>query len=481
MKVLSMTGLFSTKSSIGEYMISDMLNDTIAAIASGTGNAGIGIIRVSGNNAIDIVDNIFTPKNNKKSVSKLDSYQAAYGHIVSDGEIIDEVIVLVMKAPSTYTREDVVEIDCHGGRIVINSILELLVKAGARIAEPGEFTKRAFLNGRVDLSQAESVIDLINAKTEFAAKSSIKHLEGQLSKKIDEYRSTILYNLSYIESALDDPEHYSLEGYGDKLRDIAQDLIRSIDILIEGSNNGRILTEGIKTVIVGKPNAGKSSILNVLLGEDRAIVTDIAGTTRDTLEESININGIPINIVDTAGIRTTEDIVEKIGVDKAKNNIDMGDLILYVVDGSVPLDDNDYHIIDLIKDKNVIIIINKSDLDVVVDKMLIKSLINKDIVDISSKDVDGFEELYDILKRMFFNGDISYNDEIYVTNIRHKDALMKCRDSLNNVLASIDNDMPEDFYSIDLRDSYEELGYIIGKSMGDDLVNEIFSKFCMGK
>lgn len=462
-------------------MINSILNDTIAAVATGMNNSGIGIIRVSGNDAIAITNKIFKPENSSKSIDKLESYTAAYGHIADNDKIVDEVIVLVMKAPNTYTKEDVVEIDCHGGMIVIKTILELILKSGARMAEPGEFTKRAFLNGRIDLSQAESVIDIINAKTDFALISSIKHLEGQLSEKIDEYRSTILYNLSFIESALDDPEHYSLKEYPEKLRGIVDDLIIDINKLIDSGENGRILKEGIKTVIVGKPNAGKSSMLNVLLGEERAIVTDIAGTTRDTLEESVNINGIPINIVDTAGIRHTEDIVEKIGVDKAKNNIEEADLILYIVDGSVPLDNNDYHIIELIKDKNVIVIINKSDLDVVVDKMWIKSEINKEVVDISAKDVDGFDNLYEILKDMFFNEQLTFNDEIYITNLRHKNALINCVNSLKQVIISIENGMPEDFYSIDLTDAYEQLGYIIGKSMGEDLVNEIFSKFCMGK
>ncbi len=462
-------------------MINSILNDTIVAVATGMNNSGIGIIRVSGVNAIEITNKIFKPKNSNKSIDKLESYTAAYGNIVDGDKIVDEVIVLVMKAPNTYTKEDVVEIDCHGGMVVIKTILELILKSGARMAEPGEFTKRAFLNGRIDLSQAESVIDIINAKTDFALDSSIKHLEGQLSKKIDEYRSTILYNLSFIESALDDPEHYSLDEYPEELQEIVNNLIVDINKLIDSSDNGRILKEGIKTVIVGKPNAGKSSMLNVLLGEERAIVTDIAGTTRDTLEESININGIPINIVDTAGIRNTEDIVEKIGVDKAKNNIEESDLILYVVDGSVPLDNNDYHIMELIKDKNAIVIINKSDLDVVVDKMWIKSEINKEVVDISAKDVDGFENLYEILKSMFFDGQLTFNDEIYITNMRHKNALISCVNSLKQVIISIENGMPEDFYSIDLTDAYEQLGYIIGKSMGEDLVNEIFSKFCMGK
>ncbi len=462
-------------------MINNMLKDTIAAVATGMNNAGIGIIRISGDNAISIVNNIFVPHIENRTIESLNSYEAVYGHIVDNQQIIDEVIVLVMKAPSTYTKEDVVEINCHGGIIIIRKIIELVVKRGARIAEPGEFTKRAFLNGRIDLSQAESVMDLINAKTDFALTSSLKHLEGQLSKKIEDLRSKIIYHLSFIEAALDDPEHYSLDGFSEKLDSIVEELINEINILINSNDNGKFLTEGIKTVIVGKPNAGKSSLLNALLGEDRAIVTDIAGTTRDTLEESFNINGIPINIVDTAGIRQTEDIVEKIGVDKAINNLEKADLILYIVDGSVPLDNNDFEIIELIREKNVIVIINKTDLDVVVDKMWIKSEINEYIVDISAKEVDGFEKLYEMLKDMFFDGQLTFNDEVYITNLRHKTALIHCVESLIQVRDSISNEVPEDFYSIDLVDAYEQLGYIVGKSMGEDLVNEIFSKFCMGK
>lgn len=453
---------------------------TIAAIASGMTDAGIGIIRVSGDSAIEIVNQIFKPAK-KKDLFSLESYQAAYGHIVENDETIDEVIVLVMKAPATYTREDTVEINCHGGIVVMKRVLSAVLRAGASIAEPGEFTKRAFLNGRMDLTQAESVMDIIHAKNEFSAKASMMQLRGDLSDRIKDIREKILYHIAFIESALDDPEHYSLDGYPEQLRDVITDIDNQLQHLLDTSDNGRILKEGIKTVIVGKPNAGKSSIMNVLLGEDRAIVTDIAGTTRDTLEESVSIEGIPLNIVDTAGIRDTEDVVEKIGVDKAKSSLSQADLILYVVDASVPLDENDNEIIEKIKDKNVIILLNKQDLNIVVDKLWITSLLDKKIVEISTKTKEGINNLYEILKEMFFQGDIRFNDEIYITNMRHKEALLNSKQALTSVIDSIDNGMPEDFFSIDLMRAYEELGYIIGEAVEDDLVNKIFKEFCMGK
>ncbi len=345
-----------------------MFEDTIAAIATGMGNAGIGIVRISGKEAVTIAGKVFRPVNEKKKIGTMKSYTAAFGY-VCDGETkIDEGIILVMKAPHTYTCEDICELQCHGGTLVLQNVLKAVLKAGARLAEPGEFTKRAFLNGRIDLSQAESVMDLINAKNDFSVKSSLMQLRGDLKDRITDIREEILYNVAFIESALDDPEHYSLDGYPQKLHEIVDKLIKNVDKLLITFDNGKVLKEGISTVIVGKPNAGKSSLLNMFLGEDRAIVTDIAGTTRDTLEETVNINGIMLNIVDTAGIRTTEDIVEKLGVDKALDFVSKADLILFVVDGSVPLDDNDFKIISEIKGKNVNTIINKNDLEVVDDK-----------------------------------------------------------------------------------------------------------------
>lgn len=461
-------------------------SDTIAAIATGMNQGGIGIIRVSGKHAIEIADSIFVPRKRGKEIHNMESYTAAYGNIVDriyeKGEqIIDEVIVLVMKAPSTYTREDVVEIDCHGGIQVMKQILHLLLKNGAKLAEPGEFTKRAFLNGRIDLSQAESVMDLISAKSDLATKTAVSQLKGILRKKIEELRDELIHNIAYIESALDDPEHYSLDDFGDTLDELLVREEKEIYHLIETADDGKLMKEGIHTVILGKPNAGKSSVLNVLAGKERAIVTEIAGTTRDTLEEFISINGIPLNIVDTAGIRDTEDVVERIGVDKSLEAMQQADLILYIVDASVPLDKNDYEIMRQIQDKQVIILQNKSDLKNVITKEDIVSHLDKTIIDISAKEQTGFEAFYGELNNMFFHGSLSYNDEIYITNVRHKEALEEALSSIKMVRKSIADRMPEDFYSIDLMTAYERLGYIIGESVEDDLVDTIFKEFCMGK
>ena len=451
-----------------------MRKDTIAAIATAMSNSGIGIIRVSGQDSLDIVRKIYKGK-------VLRDHVIHYGYIVDGDETIDEVLVMVMKAPHSFTGEDTVEINCHGGVYVVKRILETVIRSGARPAEPGEFTKRAFLNGKIDLSQAEAVIDVINSKNEYALKSSVSQLKGNVQKKIKEIREEIIYHTAFIETALDDPEHISVDGYGETLKLSVDKLIHELELLLKSSDNGRIIKEGIRTVIVGKPNAGKSSLLNVLVGEERAIVTDIAGTTRDVLEESINLNGISLNIMDTAGIRETEDIVEKIGVDKAKEYANEADLIVYVMDASRELDKNDYDIIDMIGDKKAVILLNKSDLTTVLSKDMIKSIIDKPIISISAKEEQGIEEFETILKEMFFQGEISFNDEVYITNIRHKTAISDAYDSLQKVIVSIENDMPEDFYSIDLLDAYESLGSITGETIGEDLVNEIFSKFCMGK
>lgn len=455
--------------------------DTIAAIATAMTSSGIGIVRISGEESLNIIDKIYKSRNGNKKISKCDSHTINYGYICDGDEIIDEVVVLLMRAPNTYTREDTIEIDCHGGVYVMKRILETVIKYGARPAEPGEFTKRAFLNGRIDLSQAESVIDIINSKNEFALKSSISQLKGSVLDKIREIREKILHEIAFIESALDDPEHFSLDSYPQILEQFVDKEIKNIDSLLISSNNGRILKEGINTVIVGKPNAGKSSLLNALVGVDRAIVTDIAGTTRDVLEEQINLNGITLNLVDTAGIRETEDIVEKIGVSKAKEYANTADLIIYVIDSSTDLDKSDYEIIELLKNKNSIILLNKSDLDVVIDENTVSDLIDSKIISISAKENTGIDELENTIKDMFLNGEISFNDEVYITNVRHKNLLNESLISLKHVLDSIYNGMPEDFYSIDLMSAYESLGLIIGESVEDDLVEEIFSKFCMGK
>ena len=451
-----------------------MKKDTIAAIATAMTNSGIGIVRISGAESIHIVKKIYKGK-------ELKDHAIHYGYIKDGEETIDEVLVMVMKGPHSFTGEDTVEINCHGGVYVVKRVLETVIKAGARPAEPGEFTKRAFLNGKMDLSQAEAVIDIINSKNEYALKSSVSQLKGNVQKKIKEIRAEILYHTAFIETALDDPEHISVDGYGEKLKLTVDNLLEELDKLIKSSDNGRMIKEGIKTVIVGKPNAGKSSLLNVLVGEERAIVTDIAGTTRDVLEESIRLQGISLNVMDTAGIRDTEDVVEKIGVIKAKEQAGEADLIIYVVDASRELDQNDFDIIEMIRDKKSIILLNKSDLDTVVKKNMIQSYIEKPMIEISAKEERGIQELEETLKNMFFDGKISFNDEVYITNIRHKTALSDAYESLKKVIFSIENDMPEDFYSIDLLDAYESLGSITGETIGEDLVNEIFSKFCMGK
>lgn len=461
-----------------------MKTDTIAAIATAMTNSGIGIIRISGEDAFTVIDRIYQSKNGKKKLSEEKSHTVHYGYIVDDtkeNKIIDEVMVLIMRAPNTYTREDTVEIDCHGGVLVMQKILDTVVCHGARPAEPGEFTKRAFLNGRIDLTQAESVMDVISSKNEFALKSSISQLQGSLQKEIKELREKIIYEIAFIESALDDPEHINIDGYGQKLKTVAEECKEKIKHLLDTADNGKILKEGIDTVIVGKPNAGKSSLMNVLLKKERAIVTDIAGTTRDVLEEQMNLNGITLNIIDTAGIRDTEDVVEKIGVDKAKDYLVNADLIIYVVDSSTPLDENDEKIMGMIKNRTALVLLNKSDLDTVTTEEMIASHLDQKIIKVSMKENQGVDELENAIKELFFHGKVELNDEVYITNARHKAALSNAKDSLNMVLDSIAMEMPEDFYSIDLMNTYEELGNILGESLGEDLVNEIFSKFCTGK
>lgn len=457
------------------------ITDTIAAISSAAGNSGIGIIRVSGDEAIEVVDKIFRPANKNKKLANVESHTVHYGHIMDGDKTLDQVLVIVMKNPHSYTGEDTVEIDCHGGMLILKKVLDLVLKNGARTAEPGEFTKRAFLNGRIDLSQAEAVMDLINSKNDFALNSSIEQLKGGVSDAIKDIRKDIIYHIAFIESALDDPEHISLDGYDEEITEMLNENINKISKLVNSFDNGRIMKEGIKTVILGKPNAGKSSLLNLMLGEDRAIVTDIEGTTRDTLEENINFNGLSLKIIDTAGIRDTEDLVERIGVNKAKEIAKEGDLIIYVVDGSRELDDNDREIIKLINDKQAIILVNKSDMDTVINIDELKKDSNRDVILFSAKNGEGMEQLEEEIRNMFYSGKVTYNDQVYITNARHKEALENALESLKQVKNSVHAGMPEDFYSIDLMDAYTDLGLIIGESVEDDLVNEIFSKFCMGK
>ncbi len=458
-------------------------NDTIAAIATSMSPSGIGIVRMSGENSIEVIGKIFRPKKEDKDMRNVDSHTIHYGHIYDGPEVIDEVLVMVMKGPHSYTGEDTVEIDCHGGILAVKKVLETTVRYGARPADPGEFTKRAFLNGKMDLSKAEAVIDVIHAKNEYALKSSISQLRGSLEQKIKEIRQNIIYQMAFIESALDDPEHISIDGYGEKLRNILVKEKEKVQMLIDSSDEGRMIQEGIKTVIVGKPNAGKSSLLNLLVGEEKAIVTDIAGTTRDILEESILLEGISLRIIDTAGIRNTEDIVEKIGVGRAKERAKEADLILYVVDSSVLLDENDKEIIEMIQSeqKKAIILLNKSDLKIKVTAEDMKGYLPVPVIPISAREETGLKELEMCMKEMFFMGELSFNDEVYITNIRHKRALEETKKSLELVEHSIDDGMPEDFFSIDLMNACESLGSITGESVGEDLVNEIFAKFCTGK
>ena len=453
-----------------------MQSDTIAAISTGMTNAGIGKIRLSGDDAVAIADRIYRSPGGRKKLSEVLTHTIHYGYIYDGDCMIDEVLVLIMRGPNSYTREDVVEIDCHGGVVVMQRLLETVLKYGARLAEPGEFTKRAFLNGRIDLSQAEAVIDVINAKSDMALESSLSQLRGSVKQKIEKLRKGIIGNIAFIEAALDDPEHIQAEGFGDELAVQVRGYMDELQ-----ADNGRIIKEGVKTVILGKPNAGKSSLMNVLLGENRAIVTEIAGTTRDTLEENVSIHGIPLNIIDTAGIRQTEDVVEKIGVKKAIGFAEEADLIIYVVDSSTEMDQNDENIIRMIRDKKVIVLMNKSDLKPVVSCSDIEQHLQAPIIEISAREETGLDAFENTLKDMFFAGDIHYNDELCITNVRHKAAIAAALESLKMVMNSINDGMPEDFFSIDLMDAYEQLGHIIGEAVEDDLVDTIFSDFCMGK
>ena len=450
--------------------------DTIAAIATALGESGIGIIRISGEDAIGIADKIFC---GSKSLREVDSHTINYGHVYFGDEIIDEVLVMLMKAPRTFTGEDTVEINCHGGILILEKVLHAVLKSGARLALPGEFTKRAFLNGKMDLSQA--VIDIIEAKNDLALKAGIRQLSGALTENIKTIRAKILEQIAFIEAALDDPEHYSLDGYSVKLRKIVKKLITRIEYLQKSFKDGSIIREGINTVIIGKPNAGKSSILNLLSRSDRAIVTDIAGTTRDTLTENIKLSGISLNITDTAGIRETDDVVESIGVKKAIEASNNADLNLVVIDGLLPIDSEDISLLESVKDKQAIILINKSDKELKVSVDDIRKYSDKDVIIFSAKDNTGVDELENMIKAKFISNEINFNDQIIITNIRHQEIINEAMESLEMCLSSIDEGYEEDFFTIDLLNAYEALGEIIGETVDDDVVNEIFSKFCMGK
>ena len=457
------------------------METTIAAISTAMSASGIGIIRISGENAMDVISRIYRSKGGKKKIKEVPTHTIHYGYIYDGEELIDEVLVMIMHAPRTFTGEDTVEIDCHGGVYAMQRVLDTVLKNGAEIAEPGEFTKRAFLNGRMDLSQAEAVMDVIQAKNEYALRSSMDQLRGSVQKAIRDIREKLIYHIAYIESALDDPEHISLDGYSEKLAQTVEEEKKKIRRLADSFDEGKMIREGIRTVIVGKPNAGKSSLLNYLVGEEKAIVTDIAGTTRDVLEETIVLQGISLRMMDTAGIRATEDVVEKIGVERARAYAKDADLVLYVVDSSIPLDENDEEILEILRDKKAIILLNKSDLTPVVTKEMLEARTDMPVLAISARQEQGVELLEEQIKSMFFAGELSFNDEVYITNVRHKTALEEAYQSLTMVEKSIAMEMPEDFFSIDLMNAYEALGRIVGESVGEDLVNEIFSKFCTGK
>lgn len=465
-----------------------MKTETIAAIATSLSESGISIIRISGEDAAFVADKIIATKSGIK-VSEFKSHTIHYAHVIDGDDIVDEVMVSYMKGPYSFTAENTVEINCHGGVLITKKVLQLVLRSGARLAYPGEFTKRAFLNGRIDLTKAEAIMDIIHADNEFALQVGMKQLKGSVSKKVSSIRGKLIYEIAFIESALDDPEHISLEGYPEQLKEKLNPILNSLVKMEASAENGKIIKNGINTVIVGKPNAGKSSFLNFLLGEEKAIVTDIAGTTRDALEDFVRIQDISFCVIDTAGIRKTEDVVEKIGVKKAIDYSKDADLLLYIIDSSVSLDDNDEDIMKMTAGKKMIVLLNKSDLEPVIDENIIEKKLeeyghqrkNIRYLKISAKEKAGMEEFEDLVKEMFFAGEIKIQDEVMITSMRQKENITHAIESLKLVLNSIEMSMPEDFLTIDLMSAYESLGRIIGEEIEEDLVNEIFSKFCMGK
>ncbi len=454
--------------------------DTIAAIATSIGEGGISIIRVSGDKSIDIVDSIFIGKNNRK-LSDLKSYTMRHGYIIDKkGSILDEVIISYMKGPKSFTAEDTIEINCHGGVIGTNRILQEVIRAGARIADPGEFTKRAFLNGRIDLSQAEAVIDIIRAKTELSMKSALMQSEGTISREIKIIRSKLLSVIAHIEATVDYPEEDMEEVTAGKVSEDVAEIVKEVELLLSTADEGKILREGLSTVIVGKPNVGKSSLLNALVKEKRAIVTDVPGTTRDVIEEYISIEGIPVKIIDTAGIRETEDVVEKIGVEKSKEKIDEADLVILILDLSSKLSHEDREIIEYIKDKKYIVLLNKSDLDGKIEREELQSLKSKYITNISVKTGEGLDSVKEHIKDLFFNGEIK-TEGVFVTNNRHKESLIRAKENLESSLAALEYTSAIDLASIDIRNAWMNLGEITGEALEEDIIHKIFSEFCLGK
>ena len=457
--------------------------DTIAAIATSSKNGSISIIRVSGKDSFSLVSNIFYNRNgNNIDLLKCSSHTIQYGFICDEKKKqLDEVLVLLMKAPRSYTAEDVIEIQCHGGHYICQLILNQLINQGIRIAEPGEFTKRAFLNHRIDLSQAESVMDVIQSKSKIALENSLQQLKGNVKEKIVDLRESILEDVAYLEAALDDPEHISLDEFNEKIQEHVDYLLKELNHLIENSNNGRLIKEGIRTVIIGKPNVGKSSLLNCMLRENRAIVTDIPGTTRDTLEEDIIIGNTLLHLIDTAGIRQTDNKIESIGIEKAKENLQQADFVICVLNQNEKLSKEDREVLSLIEDKNGVILLNKADLSSVIQQEDIEIYSNKKIIPFSAKKGEGLEELENYLNQLFIEDKIDSNEEIYITNMRQRQALLDAKESIEKVKESIFLGMPEDMYSIDLTDAYESLGKILGETIEEDIIEKIFKDFCMGK
>ena len=455
------------------------MGDTIAAIASGLAHGGIGIVRVSGAQAFSVGDRAVRLK--KGTLAEAKSHTAHYGFVYDRETPVDEVLALVLRGPHSYTGEDTVEIQCHGGPLIMRRILETVLRCGARLAEPGEFTKRAFLNGRLDLSQAEAVMELIQSQNEFARRASLEQLTGALGEKIRSLRGEILEQLAFLEAALDDPEHYSTEGYRQRLVPVLETLLGEIRQLLLGAERGRILSDGIRTVILGRPNAGKSSLLNLLTGEERAIVTEIPGTTRDTLEESVRLGEISLRLVDTAGIRETRDAVEQMGVERAKRQAEQADLILCLVDASRPLDPEDRQIFSLLSGRRALILLNKSDLPPAVTPEELKGETEQTVILFSAREGTGRTELEQAILDMFDAGQIGRRQEVTVTSLRHREALEQAEKDLEMVLERAEQGLPEDFFSVDLMGAYRQLGLILGEEVGEDLIDEIFSKFCMGK
>jgi len=455
--------------------------DTIAAISTAMGEGGISIVRVSGENALNIVRRIFRGKNGKELIS-MEPYTMRYGHIWESGsnDIIDEVLISYMKAPKSFTAEDTVEINCHGGAVATNKVLENVIKAGARLAEPGEFTKRAFLNGRIDLSQAEAVIDIIRAKTEMSMKSAVLQAGGNISVMVKELRENLLEMIAHIEATVDYPEDDLEEITAQKVSEKLEEIAVRLNYAIETAEEGKILRDGISTVIAGKPNVGKSSLLNSLLMENRAIVTDVPGTTRDVIEEYISIKGIPVKIVDTAGIRETEDLVEKIGVRKSYEKIEEADLVILILDTSRQIEEEDREIIARIKGKKYIVLLNKVDIDEKIDVKEIEDLNPEYIINSSITKGIGVEKLKEAIRNLFFHGKVKAND-FMITNMRHKEAMMTAKDSCIQAIGALKDTEAIDLASIDIRNAWYSLGQITGDTMDEDIIDKIFSEFCLGK